>query len=312
MLKKEIISTKKIAQICGVSQGTVDRALNNRTGISAKTKEKVLKTAAEYGYKRNIHASAMAGGKSMLIGVVVFDLQNTYFTDFIMNLQTECALLGYSLVTMFTDKDPQREKDCIRDLYYMSVDGMVICPVDKGDDFSAYLLSLGFPVVTVGNRLDKIPYVGIDNFSAMQDTVKYVLQSNCSHILYVMPDITKSLNFFAQGERRRGFEAAAKEAGVDYTVTNVCNAEKYLSLKENSIVVCATDWHALRLYDTARKHSVGIIGFDNIGLLDMLQIPLDSVSYDIKKTSELVLEFIISGKQLENSVPYHIVSRGSV
>ena len=38
---KRKISTNEIARICGVSQGTVDRALNNRKGISPKTKERV-------------------------------------------------------------------------------------------------------------------------------------------------------------------------------------------------------------------------------------------------------------------------------
>ena len=79
-MKRNIISTARIAEICGVSQGTVDRALNDRKGINPKTKEKILSVAKEYGYRPNIHASCIAGGRSMLIGVVVFDLKNQYFS----------------------------------------------------------------------------------------------------------------------------------------------------------------------------------------------------------------------------------------
>ena len=61
-MKKNSISTTQLAQICGVSQGTVDRALNNRKGINPKTKEKILAVANEYGYRPNIHARSMAGG----------------------------------------------------------------------------------------------------------------------------------------------------------------------------------------------------------------------------------------------------------
>ena len=43
------ISTKKIAEICGVSQGTVDRALNNRKGINEETKKRILQVAEENG-----------------------------------------------------------------------------------------------------------------------------------------------------------------------------------------------------------------------------------------------------------------------
>ena len=93
------ISTTKLAKICGVSQGTVDRALNNRPGISPSTKEKILKAAKEYGYKPNIHARSMAGGKSQLIGVVVFDLKNQYFCNILTRLEGYCSTLGYLILT---------------------------------------------------------------------------------------------------------------------------------------------------------------------------------------------------------------------
>ena len=61
------ISTTEIAKICGVSQETVDRALNNRNGISPQTKEKILSVAKEFGYRPNLHARSIAGGKSLRI-----------------------------------------------------------------------------------------------------------------------------------------------------------------------------------------------------------------------------------------------------
>ena len=43
------ITTAELAQICGVSQGTVDRALNNRTDINAETKQRIINAAKQYG-----------------------------------------------------------------------------------------------------------------------------------------------------------------------------------------------------------------------------------------------------------------------
>lgn len=84
-MRKTRISTTKIAEICGVSQGTVDRALNGRKGIRPETREKILNVAKEYDYRPNIHARSIAGGKSQLIGVVVFNLNNQYFSDFLFH-----------------------------------------------------------------------------------------------------------------------------------------------------------------------------------------------------------------------------------
>ncbi|MBE5878053.1 MAG: LacI family DNA-binding transcriptional regulator, partial [Lachnospiraceae bacterium] len=51
---------KDIAKKCGVSEGTVDRALNNREGIKKETKEFILKVAEELNYKPNHLASCLA------------------------------------------------------------------------------------------------------------------------------------------------------------------------------------------------------------------------------------------------------------
>ena len=50
------VTIREIANYCNVSEGTVDRALNNRTGISSKTKERILAAAKELDYKPNMLA----------------------------------------------------------------------------------------------------------------------------------------------------------------------------------------------------------------------------------------------------------------
>jgi len=75
-----MITSEEIARVCGVSRGTVDRALNNRQGISGKTREKILKTAAEMGYTPNFIASSLSKGVTYTFGVVVLDLYNQFFS----------------------------------------------------------------------------------------------------------------------------------------------------------------------------------------------------------------------------------------
>ena len=49
-----LITCAQLAQICGVSQGTVDRAINNRPGINPETKKRILEAAKTYGYSPNV------------------------------------------------------------------------------------------------------------------------------------------------------------------------------------------------------------------------------------------------------------------
>lgn len=305
------ISTTKIAEICGVSQGTVDRALNNRKGISAKTKEKILAVAREYGYRPNIHARSIVGGKSMLIGIVVFDLNNQYFSDILTSIEEYCAAKSYSAVVMFTGKDSQKEIECIKNLYHMSVDGIVLCPVNSGEEYENYLLSLNIPVVTIGNKLNRIPYAGIDNALAMKETVEYVLSKGYKRLIYVKPAL-KGKNTFAQTERLNTFCEICRCTKTDFSVVSLNQAESELKSHNKTAFICPTDIYAIKLLSVAREQHAGIIGFDNIRLIDELDLKLDSVSYDVKTTAKITADYIIDGKQITESVKHELIKRGSV
>ncbi len=308
---KDSISTNELARICGVSQGTVDRALNNRKGISEKTKQRILDIAKEYGYKPNIHARSIAGGKSMLIGVVVFDLANQYFSDMLMNIEKYCAGKSYSTVVMFTDKDPQKEIECIKHLYHISVDGIVLCPANNGEEYENYLLSLNIPIVTVGNRLNRIKYVGINNRAAMEETLNFILDKGYNRFIYVKPTLNNK-NAYAQIERFNAFENVMKSVKAEYVITNIADAENQLVNDKKNIFICPTDVYAIRLLNLASKKGVGIIGFDNLKLIDDLRLCLDSVSYDDDKTARLAVDYIIDGKDEDTEVNHKLIKRGSV
>jgi len=310
-LNKKIISSTLLAKICGVSQGTVDRALNNRKGISPKTKEKILKIAKEYGYRPNIHASSIAGGKSHLIGVIVFDLNNQYFSDILVCIESYCSSLGYSTVVMFTDKDYKKEVECIKNLYHMSVDGIVLCPTNSGEEYENFLLSLNIPVITIGNKLNKIPYVGIDNALAIKEAVVGVLEKGYKKLIYVKPEL-KQRNTFAQTERLNSFVQVCKNTKVSYQITDLLNAEKALETDTPCALICPTDIYAIKLFPIAEKHRAGIIGFDNIRLIDELGLILDTISYDVPLTAKTVVDCIINDVPVHDSIPYQVIKRGSV
>lgn len=305
------ITTSQIAKICGVSQGTVDRALNNRQGIKPSTKEKILSVAKEYGYRPNIHASTMAGGKSHLIGIVVFDLNNQYFSDFLTNIEDCCSSMGYSTVVMFTNKDSNKEIECIQNLYQISVDGIALCPINEGEEYENFLISLDIPIVTFGNKLKRIPYVGINNALAIQETITDVLKKGYQKLIYVKPEL-KQQNTFAQTQRLNSFIAVCENEKARYVITDLRNAENELEEATPCAFVCPTDIYAIKLLSSAKQHKAGIIGFDNIRLIDELGLILDSVSYDVPLTAKAAVNYIINCIPIQDYIPHKIIKRGSI
>src|SRR5260370_39502809 len=69
---KKRVGIKQIAEVANVSIGTVDRALNGRSGISEATPQRVLRIAEELLYQRNLTAPVLSqGGTNLKIGVCV-------------------------------------------------------------------------------------------------------------------------------------------------------------------------------------------------------------------------------------------------
>ena len=81
------VTTNDIARICQVSRTTVLRALNNKGRISKTTREKILQTAKDLGYRPDLLARGLVKGRTMNIGVVVFDVKNQYFAQMLSAIE---------------------------------------------------------------------------------------------------------------------------------------------------------------------------------------------------------------------------------
>lgn len=76
------ITAKEIAELAGVSRGTVDRALKGRSGIAESTKQRILDIAKEYNYKPNIIGKALVySGKSIYVPIILNSIGNPFFDD---------------------------------------------------------------------------------------------------------------------------------------------------------------------------------------------------------------------------------------
>jgi len=313
------ITVKDLAKICGVSIGTIDRAINNRPGIKEETKKLILETAQKYGYKKNEQATSLALGKSRLIGVVVFNLYSEYFSQLITSIEKSVRNAGYTPIFMFSGIDPQKERDCITSLLSMNVYGIIICSCT--DDFSYYLdlQDRGIPIVAVGNRLGKgIPYVGIDNFIAMYDITSAILQKGYEHIIYVSPVLEKMKTTYlgAQKERYCGFlKAISEQCGIKTTlIDKYDNYEdeilKAVNTSENNIaVICSSDNYTIAILKLLGKSlkpygNIGIHGFDNILTLKKLCPWLSSLAYPSDEIGKSAVDMILSDSK-ENIIFDH-------
>lgn len=300
-MKNLEITTAQIAKICDVSQGTVDRALNNRPDINAETKQKILDVAKQYGYRETVRT----GGNKLSgqVGIIVFNLQNEYFAELITELEYALREENLGTIVMMSHYDPQYEIECIRNLYNMGVKGIVLCSVNNGSTFENYLKLFDIPIVTVGNKITSLPYVGINDSAAMQEMTEKVLKETPENILYFSPAL-RYTNAHAQRARYEGFLRAIGNKNFT-VVTDI--AEIKSSYETQTTVICSTDYYALQVYYKTR--GVKIVGFDNIKALDKYKIAIDSVDYSMCQIANSAVDIIKHNKRKDVIIPHTIIKR---
>ena len=123
---------KEIAELAGVSRGTVDRVLNNRGSVSAKTAEKILEIAKALDYKPNKAGLTLAAQKKRLkLGVILFDNNNPFFDEVMKGIRyQEERLAGYNCSVMIKQisYDAALQIAAIDDLLSQEVHGIVLAP----------------------------------------------------------------------------------------------------------------------------------------------------------------------------------------
>jgi LacI family transcriptional regulator len=300
------ITTTQLARICGVSQGTVDRALHNRDGINPETRARILEIAKEYDYRPNIQMDNQAG--SMLIGVVLFDLFNEYFSKLAMSLVKEARKFGYSIIFQFSGKEEKNEKKALEYFDYIGVDGIVLFSVGSdNEEYKNYLYSLKKPIVLIGNKLFDLPFVGIDDMKAMSDlSRKFAENMPSGDILYFAPVLKKQLHSSnAQRMRLAGFVQAMKTLKKSYRI--VTDVEE---LSNCAGIICATDYYVLQaLKHLGNPKNVHIAGFDNISVLKDIPVRVLSVEYSTDKIAEETINYILGRKytsKVEHGLIYNI------
>jgi len=325
------VTSKDIARICGVSRGTVDRALNNKPRINPKTKEKILRVAKELGYRPDLLARSLVKGKTMSLGVVVFDIRNRYFAQLVNSIEMEAKKYDYMVNITLQEKDPEMEIRLINNLVDRRVDGIIVCPVNKGEEYEKFLKGLPVPVIVIGNMVSEdIPFIGIDEYKAANDATELILSKGYENIVFVCPplaDIEKE-NIYSHEQRLRGFLNAVNDKDIQYSVIGhwdyFKDIENILANKiKKTALFCSGDTFAMDIVKYLRKinknvpSDVGIMGFDGIDTLEYVTPSLATVYNPVEEIGVKAIEnlmLMIDEKNIEKHilVDYRVIEGDSL
>ncbi len=206
-----------VASRVGVSKSLVSFVFNDRPGVAPQTRELILATARELGWRPRPAARALSIRRSFALGLVVrrdptVIAGDSFFPAFIAGVESVLADEGQVLVLSMV-ADAEAESRAYRTLSEdHRIDGAFLTDLRVEDSRLALLTELGLPAVTLGHPIGPSPFpaVSLADQPGVQQTVRHLLAMGHRRIGYVAGDVT-----MLHGLRRRdSFVAAMREAGL--------------------------------------------------------------------------------------------------
>jgi LacI family transcriptional regulator len=311
MTRKGPVTQSDIAAKLKVSRITVSKALRDHSDISREMKEKVIRTAEAMGYSPNLVAANLSQRKTNTIGVVIPDLENSFFaflTDSIIDTATE---RNYRIVLTVSREKTEIETQNIRNLTGMRVDGLLVCisQTTTGKEIFDYADKLGIPLVFFDRSLIRSGFssVSFNDRQGTRDAIDSIIIAGYKKIAhfagYSRIGIGRErCNALKNSLRKHGFPVEKKwiiEGGFE--IEDGYRAfEKLRTLGEMpDLILTVNDRVALGAYRAAREagmkipDDIAVAGFGFSETTSMFTPPLAVINQDPRKLGTTAANLII-------------------
>lgn len=146
---KKRVTLKTISEILNVSPATISKALRDSHDISDEMKRKVRELTDELGYHPNLMARSLVQRKSNIIGVIIPDLNISYYAYLVQYLYENLQMRGYESIVMFHHEDPERERKNLEFLFSLQVDGILVSITNGNKNYKKlkWIQNEGIPII---------------------------------------------------------------------------------------------------------------------------------------------------------------------
>lgn len=318
---------KDIANKVGVSVTTVSLVINNKPcNIPEKTKLMVLNAVKEMKYTPNQLAVGLIKKRTNTIGLIISDIRNIFFSTLAMGVEESCRKIGWNVILCNTSDNHARDIEYINILASKGVDGILYCMSADSDEKLAkescdLMKNLNIPYVMVdrtNSTLDCCSVV-LDHINGGYIATKYLTDLGHKRIAC----ITGPAQLFDSQQRLSGYIMALTQAGIkydndivftgNYTISSGYEAVEKIVQKNITAVFCFNDMMAYGVYKGLKERGlkmpedISVVGYDDVFLSDMFEVPLTSVKQPIYEMGEEATKNLINIIENETSIKREIV-----
>lgn len=298
-------TSSDVARLVGVSQATVSRAFNNPACVNKETLSRIIAAARELDYTPNAIAKSLVSQRTNIIGVILADITNPFYTDLMDRLSEALVAQGKKLL-LFNGTKTTNLEEVLLEAVCFQADGLVIASSVLANQLLTCAPSVkNIPIVLINARdgSDQVCTVCGDNTASGALIADYLLDRGCRRFCYLGGPETMSSTIL----RWQGYRARLLERGVPEEDTWARRGEYSYAFGFEAAgeliptfdgrrtgVFCGNDLIAMGAMDAIRMHGglripedVSLLGFDDIPQaawhsynLSTMHFPLDQMVRD--------------------------------
>jgi LacI family transcriptional regulator len=327
MQDAEAVTLVDVARRAGVSLATASRVMNGSDRkVSAGLRERVLVAAGEMRYVRNANAQALAKARSAIVGVIVHDIGDPYFSEILRGIESCADERGSLLLVCDTHRNPGREVEYLTLLHAHRAATIVLA--GSGRDDPAHNEAVGSRLEAFANGGGRVvligrhPYPGEtvlpDNLGGARALMREILARGHREIAVVSgPPLLTTTR-----DRLAGFRLAFEDAGVPFTRARIVEGsfgresgiaavhEIYAAGADPTVIVALNDemavgaLGALRALGKRVPDDVSLAGFDDIPVATDVTPGLATVRVPLRHIGETAMRLALKTPAAEHRVEH--------
>lgn len=338
MPEAEAVTLVDVARRAGVSLATASRVMNgSERKVSDELRERVLDAATQLRYVRNANAQALAKARSSIVGVIVHDIGDPYFSEILRGIESSANARSRLLLVCDTHRDPQREVEYLTLLHAHRASTIVIAGSGRDDRVHNVAVASrleafaggGGRVVLIGRHHYGGDAVLPDNVGGARALMREILGRGHRSIAIVSgPPLLTTTR-----DRLEGFRLACEEVGVAFEHLRVAEGTFsresgaaavrafYAAGDDPTAIVALNDemavgaLGALRALDKRVPDDVSLAGFDDIPVASDVTPGLTTVRVPLGRIGEIAMRLAtlpLCGEYRIEHVPTQPIVRASL
>lgn len=327
-----------VAREANVSVSTASRVLNGlaeKYRISQSTAQLVRQSAEKLGFRPSQVARSLRLKRTGLVGIVVPDLANTFFSSIARSVTVSAEADGFSAILADSGGLVEKEKQLIDQLVARSVEALVVCPIGLNFEHLERVHQQGIPLVVVDRckASSSMTQVTSDHIAGTRLAMNLLLENGHRQI-GVLQGIAGTLPC---DQRLQGVQESLSEVGVAFDSSMVAGDQfTYESGYQSALELLTTYPKITALFAMSTPNAFGayqaaielglrvpddisLVCFDDVAFADFMQVPLTTVSQDVPELGRLAASLVtgqlVNGKvptQTMHKLPVTLLTRASV